>query len=131
MLAMCFECRKSNPTHLEGSTLHDQAGHRCSYLTYLLMPRAEARNGSSSAVEAKEKEHHSRISGAISSSIFSIGDLFKDISRDGPKSVKFPERLIKVLEQKLQDIARGKDASLRTLPPRNRNLDLPRLMQVF
>ncbi|PBK79212.1 hypothetical protein ARMGADRAFT_175608 [Armillaria gallica] len=31
---------------------------------------------------------------------FSIGDIFKDI-RDGPKSVKFPEKLLKVLEQKL------------------------------
>ncbi|KAJ7812022.1 hypothetical protein B0H14DRAFT_3090547 [Mycena olivaceomarginata] len=29
--------------------------------------------------------------------------------RDGPKSVKFPEKLLKVLEQKLQNIAMGKD----------------------
>ena len=36
--------------------------------------------------------------------------MFKDI-RDGPKSVKFPEKLLKVLEQKLQDIAMGKDPS--------------------
>jgi hypothetical protein len=35
--------------------------------------------------------------------------MFKDI-RDGPKSVKFPEKLLKVLEQKLQDIAMGKDS---------------------
>jgi hypothetical protein len=58
--------------------------------------------------EVKEKEYHSRLQGAISSSILSIGDLFKDL-RDGSKSVKFPERLLKVLEQKLQDIAMGKD----------------------
>ncbi|EGN94917.1 hypothetical protein SERLA73DRAFT_171280 [Serpula lacrymans var. lacrymans S7.3] len=31
--------------------------------------------------------------------------------RDGPKSVKFPEKLLKVLEQKLQDIAMGKEAA--------------------
>jgi hypothetical protein len=50
------------------------------------------------------------MSAALSSSIYSIGDLFKDI-RDGPgsKSVKFPEKLLKVLEQKLQDIAMAKD----------------------
>ncbi|KAF8124264.1 hypothetical protein K438DRAFT_1649950 [Mycena galopus ATCC 62051] len=48
---------------------------------------------------------HSRLS-ALSN--FSIGDLFKDV-RDGPKSVKFPEKLLKVLEQKLQNIAMGKD----------------------
>jgi hypothetical protein len=61
-------------------------------------------------VEVREKEHHSRLQGAISSSIFSIGDLVKDtISRDGSKGVKFPEKLLKVLEQKLQDIAMGKD----------------------
>lgn len=60
--------------------------------------------------EVREKEHISRLSGALSSSIFSIGDLFKDM-REGPKSVKFPEKLLKVLEQKLQDIAMGKDAA--------------------
>ena len=39
--------------------------------------------------------------------MFSIGDLF----RDGLKGVRFPKDLIKVLEQKLQDIAMGKDAA--------------------
>lgn len=56
----------------------------------------------------EQREHHSRLSGALSSSIFSIGDLFKD-PRDGSKSVKFPEKLVKVLETKLQNIAMGKD----------------------
>ena len=42
-----------------------------------------------------------------SSSILSIGELF----RDGQKGVRFPKDLIKVLEQKLQDIAMGKDAA--------------------
>jgi hypothetical protein len=58
--------------------------------------------------DGREKEH-SRLSG-LSNSIVSIGDIFRDI-RDGPKSVKFPEKLLKVLEQKLQDIAMGKDAA--------------------
>ena len=71
-------------------------------LTHKVPPEA------SPSSEVKEKEYHSRLQGAISSSILSIGDLFKDL-RDGSKSVKFPERLLKVLEQKLQDIAMGKD----------------------
>ena len=55
----------------------------------------------------RERDYSSRIHGALSSSIFSIGDLF----RDGQKGVRFPKDLIKVLEQKLQDIAMGKDAA--------------------
>jgi hypothetical protein len=63
-----------------------------------------------SSPELKKGEHYSRVSAALSSSIFSIGDLFKDISHGpGAKSVKFPEKLLKVLEQKLQDIAMSKD----------------------
>jgi hypothetical protein len=59
-----------------------------------------------SSPEIAQKEHYSgRLSGALSSSIFSIGDLF----RDGQKSVKFPEKLLKTLEQKLQSIYMGKD----------------------
>lgn len=63
-----------------------------------------------SSPEIRGGEHYARMSAALSSSIYSIGDLFKDI-RDGPgsKSVKFPEKLLKVLEQKLQDIAMAKD----------------------
>ena len=41
----------------------------------------------------------------------SIGDLFKDIRRKGPKSIKFPEKILKVLEMKMQNIAMGKDAA--------------------
>lgn len=54
----------------------------------------------------ESREHSSRLS-ALSN--FSISDMFDGI-RDGPKSVKFPEKLLKVLEQKLQNIAMGKDA---------------------
>lgn len=53
----------------------------------------------------REREHSSRLS-ALSN--FSLGDMFDSI-RDGSKSVKFPEKLLKVLEQKLQAIAMGKD----------------------
>ena len=58
----------------------------------------------------REKDYSARIHGAISSyssSIMSIGELF----RDSQKGVRFPKDLIKVLEQKLQDIAMGKDAA--------------------
>lgn len=41
--------------------------------------------------------------------LLSLGDLFKD-SKDGSKNVKFPEKLLKVLEQRLENIAMGKDA---------------------
>ncbi|KAI6002214.1 hypothetical protein F5J12DRAFT_841563 [Pisolithus orientalis] len=58
--------------------------------------------------ETKEREHYHKISGAISHSIVSIGDIFKEIS-GGSKSVKFPEKLLKVLEQKLQSIVMGRD----------------------
>lgn len=68
---------------------------------------------STSPSETKEKElakeHHSRLSG-LSNSIYSIGDMFKDVGRDGPRSVKFPEKLLKVLDAKMQNIAMGKDA---------------------
>ncbi|PBK71924.1 hypothetical protein ARMSODRAFT_954745 [Armillaria solidipes] len=78
---------------------------RVSFLSYLLIPKTTEAT-SNVVSESKEREHISRLS-ALSN--FSIGDIFKDI-RDGPKSVKFPEKLLKVLEQKLQDIAMGKDS---------------------
>ncbi|KAA1475982.1 hypothetical protein DENSPDRAFT_784248 [Dentipellis sp. KUC8613] len=79
------------------------------YLGYLVQPKAPESASSPNGDAVREKEHSSRLSGAISNSIFSIGDLFKDI-RDGNKSVKFPEKLLKVLEQRLENIAMGKDA---------------------
>ena len=56
----------------------------------------------------EQRDYSSRLSGAITGSIVSIGDVFKDY-RDGTKAVRFPKELLKVLEQKLQDIAMGKD----------------------
>ncbi|KAI9571922.1 hypothetical protein HD554DRAFT_2070327 [Boletus coccyginus] len=81
---------------------------RVAILSYITSPKTIATP--SNGAETKEKEHHSKISGAISHSIISIGDIFKEI-RDGSKSVKFPEKLLKVLEQKLQNIAMGKEAA--------------------
>ena len=56
----------------------------------------------------RQRDYSSRVSGAISGSIVSIGDIFKDY-RDGTKAVRFPKDLLKVLEQKLENIAMGKD----------------------
>lgn len=58
-------------------------------------------------MDARDREQSSRLS-ALSN--FSIGDMFRDVAGGGSKSTKFPEKLVKVLEQKLQDIAMGKDA---------------------
>ena len=55
----------------------------------------------------RDRDYHTRISNAVSNSIFSLGDMF----RDGQKGVRFPKDLIKVLEQKLQDIAMGRDSA--------------------
>lgn len=75
-----------------------------SVLTYLLVPKVEPTAAVTN--ETREKESSSKLS-ALSN--FSLGDMFDGI-REGPKSVKFPEKLLKVLEQKLQDIAMGRDA---------------------
>ena len=58
----------------------------------------------------ENKEHRDHL-WAIQNSIFSIGDLFKDVGREGPKSIKFPEKMLNVLEMKMQNIAMGKDAA--------------------
>ena len=70
-----------------------------SLLRYLMVPKVI------DSPKLDTREHSSRLS-ALSN--FSLGDMFRDV-RDGSKSTKFPEKLLKVLEQKLQDIAMGKD----------------------
>ncbi|KAF5376074.1 hypothetical protein D9615_007711 [Tricholomella constricta] len=80
---------------------------RVAILSYLMMPKAVESPKVTPVESAREREHSSRLS-ALSN--FSISDVFRDV-RDGPKSVKFPEKLLKVLEQKLQDIAMGKDSA--------------------
>ncbi|KZV65898.1 hypothetical protein PENSPDRAFT_655387 [Peniophora sp. CONT] len=83
---------------------------RVALLAYLIQPRAIPATSHESDQPAREQGHSSRISGALSSSIVSIGDLFSS-TRDGPKSVKFPKELIKVLEQRLENIAMGRDST--------------------
>jgi hypothetical protein len=74
-------------------------------LSYVILPKVVE---ITQAAVVRERENYSRIQGAI----FSIGDLVKyTITRDGSKVVKFPEKLLKILEQRSQDIAVGKDAS--------------------
>lgn len=90
----------------EPNNIGDEYSTENRYLSYLLIPKAAPEPSHVEA--AKEREHSSRLS-ALSN--FSLGDMFKDMNlRDGSKSVKFPEKLLKVLEQKLQDIAMGKAA---------------------
>ncbi|KAI3608687.1 c2 domain protein [Moniliophthora roreri] len=79
---------------------------RVALLSYLMLPKTTETNPRSSEAREREREHSSRLS-ALSN--FSITDILN--FRDGSKSVKFPEKLMRVLEQKLQDIAMGKDAS--------------------
>ncbi|KIK64923.1 hypothetical protein GYMLUDRAFT_39327 [Collybiopsis luxurians FD-317 M1] len=81
---------------------------RVALLSYLMIPKPTTTTEMKTS-ESKEREHSSRLA-ALSN--FSIGDMIKDL-RDGPnsKGVKFPDKLIKVLEQKLQDIAMGKDSA--------------------
>lgn len=77
---------------------------------------------------AETRDHSLRLS-ALSN--FSLGDMFRDV-RDGSKSTKFPEKLLKVLEQKLQDIAMGKDAAcVSCLHPPRINLINLRLLQIL
>ncbi|KAF9481580.1 cytoplasm protein [Pholiota conissans] len=78
---------------------------RVALLSHLLTPKVDMSKNVPPAPDARE--HSYRLS-ALSN--FSIGDMFRDV-RDGSKSVKFPEKLLKVLEQKLQNIAMGKEAA--------------------
>lgn len=78
-----------------------------SLLSYQIQPKAVEPQAQEHAPR-ESRDYSSRLSGAISGSIVSIGDVFKDY-REGTKAVRFPKDLLKVLEQKLQDIAMGKD----------------------
>jgi hypothetical protein len=77
--------------------------------------------------EAREKDHTSRLSNTLSNSILSIADVFKDTSHG--KTVKFPERLVRVLEQKLQDIAMGKDLVCVSCHPVRSYFDFDRVVR--
>ncbi|KAH9477087.1 hypothetical protein JR316_0011003 [Psilocybe cubensis] len=71
-----------------------------------MVPKVNESPKNSTTNDARDREHSSRLS-ALSN--FSIGDMFRDIGSS--KSVKFPEKMLKILEQKLQDIAMGKLAA--------------------
>lgn len=81
-----------------------------SYLSFLLTPRAPTTVAPAVNGESKEsRDYQLRLSG-ITNSFSAFGDLIKDMAgRDGPKPVKFPDKLLKVLDQRMQDIAMGKD----------------------
>lgn len=91
----------------------------CRVLSYLIPPKFT--NGSSTIANSntawetpreKEREYYFGILSAISNSITSIGDAFRDVTaRDESKSVKFPENLLNVLENRLENIAMGKDSA--------------------
>ncbi len=77
-----------------------------SYLSYLLTPRAPTQAHDIRKDDAKE--HHSRLTN-ITAPMDLLGGLFRDVGRDGNRSVKFPEKLLRVLDTKMQNIAMGKD----------------------
>jgi len=87
----------------------------------LLTPRAPQAAPLASSVNGDARDSRafeSRLSG-ITNSFAAFGDLIKDMGgRDGPRPVRFPEKLLKVLDQRMQDIAMGKDHTyMRSLEP--------------
>lgn len=116
MIAMSCAWREYRFLHLHISTVSHLTAHHddehLRYLSYKLQPKATPTTAESHPPEHDsggfERDYTSRVSGAVSGAIFSIGDLFRDY-REGTKAVRFPKDLLKVLEQKLQDIAMGKD----------------------
>jgi hypothetical protein len=86
-----------------------------SYLTYLLTPKPSESPTTAAVVSRDSRDRESKdVSAKITAYTSSLYDSFTDLLgdfaiRDGSKAVKFPERLIKVLEGKLQDIFMGKD----------------------
>ena len=81
------------------------------FLSYLMTPKPV--DMAKVDVDPREqRDHTSRISEAISHSFYSIGDMLKDAGVGGSsKSVKFPEKLLKVMGQRLESIALGRDAA--------------------
>lgn len=105
LLQLCFACCVS-PT-LRDHSYPNQLIHNPSdrLLAHLTQPKVT--EPKPPGMDLRDREHSSRLS-VLSN--FSIGDIFRDVSGGGSKSTKFPEKLVKVLEQKLQDVALGKDA---------------------
>lgn len=85
---------------------------RVSLLAFLLTPRSpepvmSGIDGLRPPERDRESFHSSRLTGAISSSLSTLTDLFRDPT--GHRSIKFPEKLFKVLDLKMQNVAMGKD----------------------
>ncbi|KAG8908782.1 hypothetical protein FRB99_003020 [Tulasnella sp. 403] len=84
---------------------------RVAYLSHLLTSRrSEAQEKLNADQREKDTErelNHGRISGAISSSINSLAGMLKGPTKD--RNARFPTEFLKVLDQKMQNIALGKD----------------------
>ncbi|EIN05310.1 hypothetical protein PUNSTDRAFT_92196 [Punctularia strigosozonata HHB-11173 SS5] len=83
---------------------------RVALLAYLMQPKPEVQSQNTES-ERREREYVARLQGAVSNSLVSIGDLFKDTLRDGPKTVQFPEKMLKVLDKRLEKIGMAQDPS--------------------
>lgn len=87
-----------------------------------MSPKAVEPSTNTNNGEARDRDstyYQTKLSDALSNSYYTITDIVKDMTRDGSKSVKFPERLLKVLDTKMQNIAMGKEpgsASHHTFP---------------
>jgi hypothetical protein len=77
----------------------------------LLIPKTnqEVAVSTPQKLQHRESFHAARISGAISNSLYSVADLFRDTGKDGGRSVKFPDKLFKALDTKLQAIVMKRD----------------------
>lgn len=88
---------------------------RVAYLSYLATARAvpsasQGRDdaaGAGRATPAKPARPQSKAADGWTGALFSIGDIFKE-SKDA-KSVQFPKELVKVLQKRIEAIARGAD----------------------
>lgn len=107
----CRVCPPPSPDR----AANGQLTRPCSYLTYLLTPKPSESPTTSTVVSRDSRDRDPKdVSTKISAYTSSLYDSFTEVlsdfaGRDGGKTVKFPERLIKVLEGKLQDIFMAKD----------------------
>lgn len=113
MTSRSYESTSSRRSGKERMTDDDvyQYSLRISYLAFLLTPKppesGASVEGGRNVERDRESFHTSRLTGAISSSLNSVTDLFRDPS--GNRGAKFPDKLFKVLDLKMQNIAMGKD----------------------
>ncbi|KAF8335868.1 uncharacterized protein EI90DRAFT_2912352 [Cantharellus anzutake] len=108
MTARSFDSSVSRRSRRERITNEDVYDYalRVAYLSHLMTPKPPPQAPETRRDESKD--HHSRLSNIVAP-INLLGDLFRDAGRDGHRSVKFPEKLLKVLDAKMQNVAMGKD----------------------